>query len=182
MVRNPYGGCTCFRREVFEVVGGFRDGIGRVGTRPMGCEETELCIRAQQYWPRKFFLYNPQARIHHRISAYRTSWRYFRSRCYAEGLSKAVVTRYAGAKDGLASERAYTLRTLPRGVLRNMKNSIFHRDLTGFQRAGAIIAGLIITTIGYLVGTFSRHLVLHTGVNSSVLDNFKQSTNSNGLR
>jgi len=182
MVRNPYGGCTCFRREVFEVVGGFRDGIGRVGTRPMGCEETELCIRAHQYWPQKFFLYNPQARIHHRISAYRTSWRYFRSRCYAEGLSKAVVTRYAGAKDSLASERAYTLRTLPRGVLRNMKNSIFHRDLTGFQRAGAIIAGLIITTIGYLVGTFSRHLVLHTGVNSSVLDNFKQPTNSNGLR
>jgi glycosyltransferase involved in cell wall biosynthesis len=29
VVRNPYGGCACYRREVFEVVGGFRSGIGR---------------------------------------------------------------------------------------------------------------------------------------------------------
>src|SRR5438552_7608283 len=67
-VRNPYGGCSCIRREVFEVVGRFRSEVGPVGTRPMGCEETELCIRAKQYWPQKVFLCEPQARIHHHIS------------------------------------------------------------------------------------------------------------------
>ena len=158
VVRNPFGGCVCYRREVFEVVGGFRTGIGRIGTLPMGCDETELCIRASQRWPQKVFLIEPQARIHHRIPPSRACWRYFRSRCYAEGLSKAIVTQHVGAKDSLASERAYTLRTLPRGVLCNMKNSIIHRDRAGFQRAGVIVAGLIITTIGYLVGTFSRYL------------------------
>ncbi len=173
VVRNPYGGCTCYRREVFNTVGGFRDGIGRVGTRPMGGEETELCIRAQQYWPQRVFLYNPHARIHHRIPASRTSWRYFRSRCYAEGLSKAVVTRYVGAKDSLASERTYTLRTLPSGVLRNIKSSILHHNLAGFQRAGAIIAGLMITTVGYLVGTFSQRLVFYKESHTSKIDNFK---------
>ncbi|GAC1389428.1 MAG: hypothetical protein NVS4B11_03650 [Ktedonobacteraceae bacterium] len=66
------------------------------------------------------------------------------------------MTQYVGAKDSLASERAYTLRTLPSGVLRNLKNSILHHNLAGFQRAGAIIAGLIITTMGYLVGTLQR--------------------------
>jgi len=66
VVRNPFGGCTCIRREVFEVVGGFRHSIGRVGGRPMGGEETEFCIRAKQRWPQKFFLYEPQAKIHHR--------------------------------------------------------------------------------------------------------------------
>jgi GT2 family glycosyltransferase len=162
VVRNPYGGCACYRREMFEAVGGFRDGIGRIPTLPMGCEETELCIRAQQHWPQKFFLYNPHARIHHRISASRANWRYFRSRCYAEGLSKAIVTQYVGAKDGLASERAYTLRTLPEGVLRNLKSGILHRDLARLQQAGAIIAGLMITTMGYLAGSFSRRLALHS--------------------
>lgn len=174
VVRNPFGGCTCFQREIFDVVGGFRDGVGRVGTIPMGGEETELCIRAHQHWPKKVFLYNPHARIHHRIPVHRASWRYFQSRCYAEGLSKALVTRYVGAKDSLASERAYTLKTLPNGVLRNIKNSIVRHNLIGFQRAGAIIAGLFITTIGYLVGTFSRSVILHTGELSNDLDNFKQ--------
>jgi len=164
VVRNPFGGCSCFRREVFEVVGGFRSGVGRAGKRPVGCEETELCIRAKQHWPQKVFLYEPQARIHHRISPKRAQWQYFCSRCYAEGLSKAIVVRYVGTKDGLASERTYILRTLPQGVVRGMMVGLFHLDLTGFLRAGAIIAGLMVTTIGYQVGAISAKITQNGGV------------------
>ncbi len=159
-VRNPYGGCTCMRRELFETVGGFRDGIGRVGTRPLGGEETELSIRAHQHWPERVFLYEPQAQIHHRIVAQRTTWSYFRARCYAEGLSKAVIARYVGSGDGLASERAYTLRNLPRGVVRNLRQGFQQRDLAAFQRAGAILAGFCITAAGYVAGTFSQNIEL----------------------
>ncbi len=151
-VRNLYGGCTCIRREVFEVVGGFRNGIGRVGTVPRGCEETELCIRANQHWPQKVFLYEPQARIHHHIPPDRASWRYFRLRCYAEGLSKAGVTRYVGLRDGLASERSYVLRSLPRGIVRGLTDALLHRHLAGLACAGAIVIGLAVTTAGFLVG------------------------------
>ena len=139
-VRNPFGGCTCFRRSIFEEVGGFRNEIGRVGKRPMGCEETELCIRSKQLWPEKVFLYEPRAKIHHRIPAKRATWRYFRSRCYGEGLSKAFVASYVGAKDGLASERTYTFRMLPLGVARGIRQGLLHLDLAGFARSGAIIA------------------------------------------
>lgn len=151
VVRNLYGGCNCIWREVFEVVGGFRNGIGRVGTVPRGCEETELCIRAKQHWPLKVFIHEPQARIHHRIPRDRASWRYFRSRCYAEGLSKADVAKYVGARDGLASERSYVLRTLPRGIVRGLNDALLHRDLAGLARAAAIVVGLAVTTAGYLV-------------------------------
>lgn len=151
-IRNPIGANMAFRREVFGTVGGFRSGIGRVGTRPAGCEETELCIRARQHWPQRVFLYQPQASVFHRVPGNRLSWHYFYSRCYAEGLSKAVVTQYVGAKDSLASERSYTLRTLPHGVVRNLIAAFFHQDLTGFARAGTIAIGLTVTTIGYLVG------------------------------
>jgi glucosyl-dolichyl phosphate glucuronosyltransferase len=160
VVRNPFGGCTCYRREVFEVVGGFKHQIGRVPTRPMGCEETELCIRAKQHWSDKVFLYEPEARIHHHIPAQRASWHYFRSRCYAEGLSKALVTRYVGAKDGLASERAYTLQTLPRGVIRGLMDGFLRLDLAGFLRAGTIISGLMMTIAGYLVGKHSQRIAV----------------------
>ncbi len=155
VVRNPFGGCTCYRRSMFEGVGGFRSEIGRTKARPMGCEETELCIRARQLWPEKVFLYEPQASIHHRIPPGRGTWRYFRSRCYAEGISKALVTQFVGAKDGLASERDYTLRMLPSGVARGVWDGLVHFDVSGFMKAGAIIFGLFLTTSGYVSGKFS---------------------------
>ncbi|HLG77112.1 MAG TPA: glycosyltransferase family 2 protein [Ktedonobacteraceae bacterium] len=156
VVRNPYGGCTCMRREVFEGVGGFTDGLGRVGSRPLGGEETELCIRARQFWPERVFLYDPQARIHHRIPSKRGRWAYFCARCFSEGLSKAAIARCVGARDSLASERAYILHMLPAGVWRGMRDGLFHFDPAGFQRAGAILAGLSITVAGYLVGSFAH--------------------------
>lgn len=173
VVRNPFGGCSCFRREVFEVAGGFRSGIGRVGTFPVGCEETELCIRASQCWPQNIFLYEPRARIHHRIPAARTSWRYFKSRCFAEGLSKAVVARYVGAKDGLATERTYIVRTLLCGVVRGVRDGILRFDVMGFARSVAIVAGLTITVMGYSTGTVKQRFAALRGVNAGISEDVK---------
>jgi GT2 family glycosyltransferase len=157
-VRNLYGGCGCWRKEVFDTVGTFRHGIGRVGTIPKGCEETELCIRARQRWPGKVFLYEPAARIHHQVPVKRATWKYFCSRCYGEGLSKAAIARFVGAKDGLATERSYTLRTLPRGVIRGLGDALLRRDLAGIGRASAITLGLFTTAAGYLVGSAQQQL------------------------
>jgi len=168
-VRNPFGGCACYRREVFVGAGEFRDGMGRVGTLPMGCEETELCIRARQIWPDTVFLYQPQARIHHSITSTRATWRYFRSRCYAEGLSKAAVTRYVGAKDGLASERTYTFQMLPRGVARNLLHAVLRLDAGHFLRAGAIVAGLLITAVGYMRGRLTRQQLASKELRAKVI-------------
>jgi GT2 family glycosyltransferase len=155
-VRNLIGANMSFRREVLAMVGGFRSGIGRIGIIPTGCEETELCIRARQRSPDKVFLYEPGSRVRHRVPTSRIQWGYFRSRCYAEGLSKARVSLLVGAGDGLASERTYTFRTLPRGVIRGVADTFLRRDPAGLARAGAIIAGLLITTAGYVAGTVSR--------------------------
>jgi GT2 family glycosyltransferase len=157
-VRNLSGGSMCMRREIFEAVGGFRTGIGRTSMRPLGCEETELCIRAGQHWPQKIFLYEPQISVQHRIPASRATWSYFCARCYAEGQSKALVARFVGRKDGLASERTYTLKTLPQGVVRGIADAFFRRDRNGLARAGAIVAGLVITAAGYYQQWISQQL------------------------
>jgi glycosyltransferase involved in cell wall biosynthesis len=154
-VRNPYGGCNCMRRDIFAEAGGFRNGLGRIGTRPLGGEETELSIRAKQRWPDHIFLYEPHAKIHHRVSPSRTTFSYFLSRCYSEGLSKTAIAQVVGTKQGLASERSYTMRTLPLGVLRGLNDALKHRDYAGFLRACAIIVGLFATTAGYLRGMFN---------------------------
>lgn len=158
-VRNPYGGCLCIRREVFDEIGGFRSGIGRVGNQPMGGEETELCIRATQHWPHRVFLCEPHARIHHRVSPHRTSLVYFLRRCYAEGLSKAIVTRCVGAKDSLSSEKMYAFEIVPLGILHGIQDTFANLDIMGILRAAIIIVGLLITLIGYLVGTISKSAI-----------------------
>lgn len=153
-IRNPIGANMSIRREVFDTVGDFHSEIERVGTQHAGgCEETELCIRARQHWPKGVFLYQPQARVFHRVPGSRTYWRYFYLRCYVEGLAKAVVARHVGVKDSLASERIYTLRTLPRAVVHGLTDTLFHHDWTGLARAGAIVVGLAATTAGYLIGS-----------------------------
>jgi hypothetical protein len=151
-VRNLIGANMSFRRAVFERLGGFRSGIGRVGTRPVGCEETEFCVRALQQLPGRRFLFEPRARVAHRVPPERATWSYFRRRCLAEGRSKALVSRYVGVADGLASERAYTLRTLPSGVVRSLSTAARHGSRADVAQAGVIVAGVAITTAGYVTG------------------------------
>ena len=153
-IRNPIGANMSFRREIFDTVGDFRSEIKHIGARHAGgCEETELCIRARQRWPQSIFLYQPAANVSHRVPSNRTSWHYFCSRCYVEGLAKALVTQHVGAKDSLASERTYTFKTLPMGIMRGLTDVVFHHDLTGLARVGAIVTGLAMTTAGYLIGS-----------------------------
>src|SRR5258708_704887 len=153
-IRNPIGANMSIRREVFDTVGDFHSEIERVGAQHAGgCEETELCIRARQHWPQGVFLYQPEARVFHRVPGSRTCWRYFYSRCYVEGLAKAVVARHVGVKDSLASERTYIFRTLPRAVMHGLTDTLFHHDLAGLARAGAIVMGLATTTAGFLIGS-----------------------------
>lgn len=154
-VRNLMGGNASFKREVFEKVGGFKSNIGRAhGKRPLGCEETEFCIRINQQLPGTVILFDNRAKIWHRVADERSRFAYYRSRCYAEGLSKAMVTQSVGAGDGLSSERTYTTRTLPLGIARGLTDT-FRGDPTGLGRAGAIVAGLAATTAGYVVGVLS---------------------------
>jgi glycosyltransferase involved in cell wall biosynthesis len=150
-VRNPIGAAMSFRASVFDRVDGFAEGIGRIGRRPLGCEETELSIRARLAFPAGVVLHVPEARVSHFVSSERANFRYFVRRCWAEGLSKALVTEEVGSTDALSSEWTYTLRTLPTGVARGLADGV-RGDPAGYLRAGAIVSGLLVTAAGYLRG------------------------------
>jgi GT2 family glycosyltransferase len=150
-VRNVIGANMSFRRKVFRDIGGFSDGIGRVGGGAGGCSETELCIRAGAASPAGVILYEPAARVFHRVPATRTSWRYFGTRCYREGLSKAQVAHRAGMRPALSCERAHAARTIPLGILRSLR-ALASGDPAGLARAAALVTGLSITTLGFVVG------------------------------
>jgi GT2 family glycosyltransferase len=148
-VRNFVGANMSYRRSVLDKVGGFVDSLGRIGNRTVGCEETELGIRARRAFPESRFIHDPAALVHHAVGRERLTWGYFWHRCWAEGRSKAVVSAIAGADDALESERRYIRRVLPRAVVAGLRIGPVRG---GWQRAGAVIAGLAITSAGYGYG------------------------------
>jgi glycosyltransferase involved in cell wall biosynthesis len=148
-VRNPIGCNMSFRRAAVLAAGGFRPEVGRVGGFPVGGEETELCIRIRRSRPDDTVVLVPGARVRHRVPSRRATWAYFRARCYQEGRSKALISKLAGAGPALASERRYTARVLPAGVLRGLAATA-RGDVSGLRRAITIVAGLAVTTSGFV--------------------------------
>ncbi len=111
-----------------------------------------MCIRLTRAMPDAVLLIDDRAVIHHRVPAARERFRYFRTRAYAEGLSKALVAGSVGAQDGLATERRYVTRVLPAGVARGVRDALLARP-GGAGRAGAIVAGVAAAAGGYALGS-----------------------------
>jgi glycosyltransferase involved in cell wall biosynthesis len=149
-VRNLIAANMFVRRAIFDALGGFRPGFGKRGARSRP-EETDLCLRANQRWPSSIWLYDPAVAVRHRVPVGRGRPRYFVTRCFNEGLGKAALVGYVGS-EGLASERTYTTRTLPAGVVNGVRTTLAERHPAGLQRSAAIVVGLGVTAAGYAVG------------------------------
>lgn len=159
MVRNLIGCNMSFRRSVFGTVGGFAADLGRIGTIPAGCEETEFCIRLKRRFPGQGLLFDPEIVVRHMVTRQRSSWAYFRARCFAEGRSKAAMSRLTGARRGLAAEKAYVARALPAGIRSAVLSWARGQDRNGLVRAGAMGAGLLITVAGFVAGTIEGYVL-----------------------
>lgn len=157
-VRNPIGANMSFRRSAVLDAGGFSDRLGRVGTVPVGCEETELAIRIARMLPSARFLLEPRAVVHHDVPDDRARWSYLRRRCWAEGLSKARVSQLSDPRRALSSERSYVARTLSRAVARELTTAVGGPDPAAAARLFAISAGLGVTAVGYLTGSLATRL------------------------
>lgn len=147
-IRNPIGASMGIRSSAFAVAGGFSETVGRVASVPLGCEETELSIRIRRLIPGSIILRDTAAMVRHFVPRSRQTAKYFVSRCYHEGQSKAAITRLAGSADSLSSERSYATRTLVSGVLLHCREAA-RGDIAGIARAAMLPVGLFVTAAGY---------------------------------
>jgi glycosyltransferase involved in cell wall biosynthesis len=155
-IRNMIGCNMSLRSEVFREVGGFDTSVGRLSTQLLGCEETEICIRAIARWPEKRIVYTKKAIVHHHVPRPRQTVRYFARRCYGEGVSKVVVRRLWGAP-GTSAEMSYLTRALPLAILRNLRNVLIIRDVRGsISRVGMITAGIAAVGAGFVSGMITQ--------------------------
>ncbi|MGG5753402.1 glycosyltransferase family 2 protein [Zafaria sp. Z1313] len=154
-IRNPIGAAMAFRAPSVRAAGGFSSTLGRIGDKPVGCEETDLSLRISAREPDRRVVLARTAVVHHRVPKDRQHLGYFLRRCYWEGVSKAVLARRIGdgGGPGLSSERTHALKTLPTGMLRAVVESLAERRPARALRAGAIVLGLAATVFGYASGT-----------------------------
>jgi glycosyltransferase involved in cell wall biosynthesis len=155
-VRNLIGANMSFRREVFDHLE-FFFGLGHAGGQSLGGEETDFCIRLGEALPSSRIVYEPCARVCHHVPPERMTFSYFVRRCYAEGLSKGVLSRRVGSRAGLASERAYVRAVLPAGArdaLVEMART--KRFAGGFLRITASVIGVTVASSGYAVSRLRR--------------------------
>lgn len=151
VVRNPIGANMSMRTQPALEAGGFDVGLGRVGTRPLGCEETELAIRLTASRPGSVVLYVPDAAVDHHVGRERLSFGYFLRRCWHEGQSKAAVVRLAGSSAGLARERRHVAAVIPAALLGDLRRAVTG-NLDAFVRMSAVLGGLAAAVAGYLTG------------------------------
>jgi len=151
-VRNPIGANMSFRRSAFGPVGLFDPLVGRNDDHalPLGCEETEFSIRLRATLEGARIVYEPAAVAYHNVDPSRLSWRYFRQRCFAEGISKRRVSRVAKAPAPLRVERGYVTRTLTTGVAHEAAAMLRRPDRVRAQRIAGLFAGFSWTVAGYL--------------------------------
>lgn len=157
-VRNVIGANMSFRLEVLRQIGGFNLSLGRQGTLPLGCEETEICIRSRMGSPGSRIVYEPAALVRHHVPADRGTLRYMLSRSWSEGISKAQVSRIVGHKRALGPERRYVRSVLPRAVIAGVRDWGRGDNPQGLGRAGAVIAVLACTAAGYVRGRRIAHV------------------------
>ncbi|WP_446223096.1 glycosyltransferase family 2 protein [Nocardia sp. IBHARD005] len=161
-VRNPIGANMGLRRDATVAVGGFRSVLGRRGTTPSGCEETDLAIRLRAADPAGGIRRIPGAVVLHHLEADRCTRRYLVRRCFAEGGSKAMLMRLEGASGALSAEADHALVAIPRAM---------GREAMAFARGDRAAAARICwTVLGLLaaVAGLARGLLFRDGAMAAV--------------
>lgn len=146
-VRNVWSGNMAVRRRVFEQVGGFRHGFGKVGSaaRP---EDTDLCIRMGKAVEGGTWMYVPDAKVDHWVPAERGRLRFFLRRCRDEGRGKVELAGLLGGPGDLGNERDYVRSVIPSAIRREVMASFAKRDVAPLLLAGSMTLGLAAAATG----------------------------------
>jgi GT2 family glycosyltransferase len=155
-IRNPLGCNMAFRSGAVVRAGLFDPTLGRLGSLPFGCEETELCVRLRRMDPSVRIVMAPAAVVHHHVPAERATLRYVWRRSYYEGIGKAILHRVTDA-GSLGTERDYALKVLTRAMFRDLAGIVRLRSpLVRIRRLAAIVGSLGLAGVGYVVGLLGR--------------------------
>ena len=131
-IRNVMGGNAAFRREVVGEVGGFSTAIGRNvqgrKARPLGCEETEFCIRLTQRRPGAVLMFEPGAVIGHKVPGRPGRLAYFAPAATPRACRRRWSRTASGPGTGWPASGTTRSRHCRAGVLRGLRDAVARRS------------------------------------------------------
>lgn len=149
-VRNTFGSNISFRSEVLRELEGFDTEIGRQGEKNLQSEETLFCAQMRQAYG-SGVIYNPDAKVAHKVFEYRTNKRWLLERAFWQGYSKRRMETILPVTSG--DEESEFLRQL---VLEScparLKSLVVEPRIAKFAQ---LIAMFVLTSavgFGYLYG------------------------------
>jgi GT2 family glycosyltransferase len=138
--KMPLGVNMAFKRDVFEIVGGWDPRIGRKAGTLLGQEVREWCVRARAKGIRG--CYAPGVSLRHIIPANRLNKEYFRRFFYWRGISRAMLYQQRGLDMESPQETRLDFRAVPHlfGIPRYMYRTLLAsawRALSAYLRGDA---------------------------------------------
>jgi glycosyltransferase involved in cell wall biosynthesis len=151
-VRSVTGSNMCFRREVFESVGGWNTKLGGIaGQTHDGGEEAELCLRIKRQMPTSLIVHDDSAVVRHKVVPQRATLKYMFTRCFREGLTRAKVRALCSSisENALAAENAFLRRLLFTSIAGRLRRAYSPAALA---QTGVIVVNVLLMGVGYVIG------------------------------
>ena len=149
-VRNTFGSNISFDRGVFLELGGFDPSIGgRKGDANLQGGETELCARLAREYGQGVY-YTPDARVAHKVFAYRTQPKWLADRAFWQGYSKRAMETLL--PDSTGEESAFLGRLLTEFLPRRLWNLLREPSRDRAAQVVALVAFTGLVGLGYCYG------------------------------
>lgn len=148
-VRNTFASNLSIKKSVFEELGGFQPEIGPKGGSLLQSAETDLCARLAAETGRGV-LYNPDARVGHKIYEFRTDPLFLLRRAFWQGVSKRGIQVFSDAD--LDSETDFLNRLVFKTVPQRLKKLLLGNRIEGATQLAFLLLATACVGVGYLYG------------------------------
>jgi GT2 family glycosyltransferase len=152
-VRNTYGSNISFRTEVFDRIGGFNEDIGPQAGKVLQGGETEFCARMREEFGQGV-IYNPGARVSHKVFEYRTDPWWLLVRSFWQGYSKRVMSGVV--EDSGDDETAFLKRLFTHSIPDRLTEAVRNTSLKPLGQLFFLLVFTAAVGFGYLYG-LARH-------------------------
>jgi glycosyltransferase involved in cell wall biosynthesis len=149
-VRNTYASNISFRKEVIEELGGFDPNVGRKGDSEIQATESEIGTRLQQEFGRGV-IYNPDAKVAHKIFDYRTDPVWLAKRAFWQGYSKWVLQKLLPEAD-TDEESDFLKFLLVSSIPRRLKQIVSELSVTAVKQLVWLVLLTALVGFGYVYG------------------------------
>jgi cellulose synthase/poly-beta-1,6-N-acetylglucosamine synthase-like glycosyltransferase len=147
-VRNVTGTNMAFRSEAFARAGLWKADFGR-GNNKTGGEEAEFCLRIKKTIPDALIVFEPSARVYHRIHPQRARVRYMLTYAFNEGIVRSQLRRHLlhVSDRPLAGEYLFLRRILGRAIPARLRRL---QDPASVAQLCIIVANVCLIGSGYV--------------------------------